>query len=83
MHPYEVEIPAHLVKAGTNVLEIEVSNLGANRIRAYDRKGVEWKLFDNANVMGFGTGRLLHSENWPVMPSGLIGPVKLENRRLR
>lgn len=81
MHPYSVEIPGRLVKAGTNTLEIEVSNLGANRIRAYDRKGVKWKTFGNANVMGFMTGRLLHAENWPVMPSGLAGPVRLEKTR--
>lgn len=80
MHPYSVEIPGRLVKGGTNILEIEISNLGANRIRAYDRKGVKWKTFENANVMGFMTGRLLHAEKWPVLPSGLIGPVKLDRR---
>lgn len=83
MHPYRLALPAELLREGENELEIEVANLGANRIRAYDRKGVEWKIFHNANVMGFGTGRLLHAENWPVLPSGLIGPARIESGIIR
>ena len=83
MHPYRLALPAEFLREGENELEIEVANLGANRIRTYDRKGVEWKIFHNANVMGFGTGRLLHAENWPVLPSGLIGPVKIVSEKIR
>lgn len=80
MHPYTLEIPAAALKQGENLLEVEVSNLGANRIRAYDRKGITWKVFENANVMGFMTGRLLKAGDWPILPSGLIGPVHLRKR---
>ncbi len=80
-HPYKLEIPRALVRDGENTLEIEVANLGANRIRAHDRKGVKWKIFENANIMKFASGRLLHAEDRPILPSGLEGPVRLSRPR--
>ena len=77
MHPYRLEIPATLLKEGENALEIEVSNLGANRIRAMDRKGVEWKNFEDINMVGIDY-KPLDASGWPVQPSGLIGPVTME-----
>ena len=77
MHPYRLEIPAALLKEGENTLEIEVTNLGANRIRALDRKGVKWKNFEDINMVGIDY-KPLDASNWPVQPSGLIGPVKME-----
>ena len=77
MHPYRLEIPATLLKEDENALEIEVSNLGANRIRALDRKGVEWKNFEDINMVE-SNYKPLDASNWPVQPSGLIGPVKME-----
>ena len=35
--------------AATNVLEVSVTNLSANRIRDLDRRGVPWKKFYNVN----------------------------------
>jgi len=77
MHPYRLEIPAALLKEGENTLEIEVTNLGANRIRALDRKGVKWKNFEDINMVGIDY-KPLNASNWPIQPSGLIGPVKME-----
>jgi len=77
MHPYRLQIPATLLKEGENALEIEVSNLGANRLRALDCKGVEWKNFEDINMVGIDY-KPLDASSWPVQPSGLIGPVKLE-----
>ena len=74
MHPYATTIRG---QAGTNVLEIEVTNLGANRIRAYDRKGVAWKTFEDANVAFYRGRGVLDASKWPVLPSGLLGPVAL------
>ena len=79
MHPYRLEIPAGLLKDGENALEIEVTNLGANRIRAMDRKGVEWKNFEDINIVGIDY-KPLDASGWPIQPSGLIGPVKIELR---
>lgn len=77
MHPYRCVIPAAALVTGTNTLEVEVTNLGANRIRAYDRKGVVWKTFEDANLASYRGRGLLDASAWPVLPSGLIGPVRL------
>ncbi len=79
MHPYRLEIPATMLKDGENTLEVEVTNLGANRIRAMDRKGVEWKNFEDINIVGMDY-KPLDASSWPVQPSGLLGPVTMELR---
>jgi hypothetical protein len=59
-----------------NVLEIEVTNVSANRIRDLDRRGVRWKNFHDANVMSLNY-RPLDASRWPLTESGLLGPVRL------
>ena len=59
-----------------NQLEIEVTNLAANRIRDLDQRGIEWKVFYDINVVGKNY-RPLDASQWPLRPSGLLGPVKL------
>lgn len=81
MHPYRIALPTRILSEGDNTLDVEVTNLGANRIRAYDRKGVQWKTFENWNVSSYGGGGRLDARNWPVHPSGLLGPVCLELER--
>jgi hypothetical protein len=61
---------------GENTLEIEVTNLSANRLRDLERRGVEWKIFYEINMVN------RHYEEfdatvWDPMPSGLLGPVTL------
>lgn len=65
-----------LRRAG-NVLEIEVTNLSANRIRDLDRRGVSWKVFHDINFVGIDY-RPFDASNWPVRPAGLLGPVTLQ-----
>ena len=45
---FRVDVPASAFRA-RNVLEIEVTNLMANRIADLDRRGVAWKKFYNIN----------------------------------
>ena len=59
-----------------NVLEIEVTNLSANRIRDLDVRGVPWKTFHDINYVGFDY-KPFDASHWPVRDSGLIGPVML------
>jgi hypothetical protein len=59
-----------------NRLEIEVTNLSANRIRDLDRRGVQWKVFYDINFVGIDY-KPFDASGWPVRPSGLIGPVLL------
>jgi len=56
------------LKKGANTIEVEVTNLAANRIRDLDRRKVEWKIM---NLRGLKAG------GWPLQPSGLLGPVTL------
>lgn len=63
-------------KPGKNFLEIEVTNLAANRIRDLDQRKVNWKYFYDANVLSRNY-RPLDASNWPLFDSGLLGPVTL------
>ncbi len=59
-----------------NVLEIEVTNLAANRIRDMDRRGQPWKVFREINFVDIHY-KPFDASGWPVRPSGLLGPVRL------
>jgi hypothetical protein len=73
--PFRTNIGAHL-RAGKNTLAIEVTNLAANRIRDLDRRKVEWKKFHEINFVNIFYKPFDASE-WPLQPSGLLGPVTL------
>jgi hypothetical protein len=62
---------------GRSTLEVEVTNVAANRIRDLDRRGVPWKRFHDANVLGVDY-KPLDASSWPVRPAGLLGPVTLQ-----
>ena len=74
--PYAFEVPAGLLRAEGNRLEVEVTNLGQNRIRDLDRRGVNWKYFKERNVFA-PNYKPLDASGWPLAPSGLFGPVKV------
>ena len=61
---------------GRNTLEIEVTNLAANRIRDLDQRRVNWKYFYDANVLSRNY-RPLDASHWRLFDSGLLGPVTL------
>jgi hypothetical protein len=68
--------------AAENVLEIDVTNLMANRIAAMDRAGVRWRKFYNVNFpsrfpQNRGRDGLFSAALWEAMDSGLLGPVTL------
>ena len=73
--PFTINLGAAL-KAGRNTLEIEVTNVAANRIADMDRRGVQWKIFRDANVLSTAYTKF-DASNWPVRDAGLIGPVQL------
>ena len=64
------------VKPGKNRLEVEVSNLAANRIADLDRRGVEWKRFHEINFVNVDY-KPFDASGWKLQPSGLLGPVCL------
>lgn len=71
--PYKVDFE---LSEGENRLDVEVTNVAANRIRDLDRRGVEWKVFKDINIVGINY-RPLDASRWPVREAGLLGPVTL------
>jgi hypothetical protein len=64
------------LKPKGNVLEVEVTNVSANRIRDLDRRGVKWKTFYDINFVNLDY-KPFDASNWPLTDSGLLGPVTL------
>ena len=74
--PFETNIGS-LLKDGENTIEVEVTNLPANRITDYDRRGVEWRIFHEINFVNI-TYQNTKFDTWGVVPSGLLGPVGIQ-----
>ena len=73
--PFTVKIGEYL-KSGTNSLEIDVTNLPANRIRDYDNRGVNWRIFKDINIVSVFY-RDIRFNSWRVSPSGLTSEVTI------
>ena len=73
--PFQCQISRY-IRSGKNVLEIEVTNLAANRIRDMDKRRVNWKYFYDINVVDKNY-KLFDASAWPLRYSGLLGPVRL------
>lgn len=73
--PFGVEL-GKFMQPGENLLEIEVTNVAANRIRDLDIRHVNWKSFYEINFVGKNY-RPLDASTWPIRESGLLGPVVL------
>lgn len=74
--PFRINVGSFL-KPGENTLEIDVTNLQANRIADYERRGVEWRKFKDANIASVTNARKFDFGEWPVVPSGLNSKVTL------
>ena len=72
--PYTVVL-SNLKPTG-NLLDIEVTGVAANRVRDLDRRGVEWRIFEDINFVGIGY-KPFDASRWPVRPQGLVGPMTL------
>jgi hypothetical protein len=77
--PFRAKVGPAL-RAGTNTLEVDVTNLAANRVRDLDVRGERWKYFHDANVVGRDY-KPLDASQWPLRDSGLLGPVTLQPLR--
>ena len=69
-------------------LEIEVTNLAANRIAALDKEAVPWRKFYNVNFparfpQNRGPDGLFSAAQWEPLESGLIGPVTVTGLKKR
>jgi hypothetical protein len=77
---YSITIPADML-LDENKLDINVSNLMANRIAYLDRQKVSWKKFYNINFPARKPenvkNNLFNASEWPVESSGITGAVWL------
>ena len=73
--PFTLRLPGNLRPKG-NLLEIEVTNLPANRIRDLDLRKVDWKVMKEINLVTLRY-KPFDASGWPLAPSGLLGPVRL------
>ena len=64
------------LKAGNNEIRIEVTNLPANRIADYDRRGIKWRKMEEINVVDINYKRTTY-DSWEPVPSGLNSEVRL------
>ncbi len=64
------------LKKGVNKIEIEVTNLSANRIRDLEIRKVDWKIMRDTNIVT-PAYKSFDGSIWPLQPSGLLGPVTL------
>jgi hypothetical protein len=65
------------LKPAGNVLEIDVTNVAANRLRDLDRRHVIWRKFNDINFASMSY-KSFDASNWPLYDSGLLGPVTLQ-----
>lgn len=72
--PFRISVGEHL-RQGINLLDVYVTNLQSNRIADYDRRGVEWKIFKDANISTLGGPA--YFGDWKTDPSGLCSEVNL------
>jgi hypothetical protein len=73
--PHRLDV-GDLLVAGKNVLEVEVTNLAANRIADLDRRKVQWKAFHEINFVNIDY-KNFDASGWKPLPSGMLGPVTL------
>lgn len=65
-----------ILKAGKNMIRIEVTNLPANRIADMDRKGIKWRRFKGLNMVDISYKQSDYS-SWKPVPSGMNSHVKI------
>ena len=81
LEPYRIFIPDDLLQK-KNTLQVEVTNLMANRIAFMDQQGLTYKKFYNINFPSWLSENrdkdgLFTAAKWTPIESGLIGPVTL------
>jgi len=65
----------NLVK-GKNILQVEVTNVAANRIRDLDIQGIVWRKFYDINFVNIDY-EPFDASGWEIRDAGLLGPVRL------
>lgn len=64
------------LQQGKNSLQIEVTNVAANRIRDLDINGIEWRKFYDINFVNIDY-EPFDASGWEIRDAGLFGPVSI------
>jgi len=72
--PYRIQTGP--LKPAGNLLEVDVTSVGANRIRDMDLRKIPWRVFYDINVVNTKY-QPFDASVWPIRPAGLLGPVRL------
>ncbi len=70
-YPFRVKVPARLLRKGSHLLEVKVTNVWNNRLVG-DLFLPEGERITRTNLQG------QHTKNSPLVPSGMLGPVTLQ-----
>ena len=73
--PFRLKVGDYLVP-GVNRIDVDVTNLPANRIADYDRRKTVWRIFKEINMVDLDYQQKQY-DKWEPMPSGLNSPVRL------
>lgn len=65
------------LKPGENEIILDVTSLQANRIAQFERDGVEWRKFKDANIASVTNARTFSFGDWETVPCGLNGAVSI------
>ena len=74
-YPFRVKVPGKLLRKGSHKLEVKVTNVWNNRLVG-DQLLPEEERVTRTNLQG------QHKKNSPLVSSGLLGPVTLEQVNL-
>jgi hypothetical protein len=72
----DFKIKVDNLEQGKNILQIEVTNVAANRIRDLDIRGVEWRNFNDINFVNIDY-EPFDASGWEIRDAGLLGPVQI------
>jgi len=70
------KIKVENLEKGKNILQIDVTNVAANRIRDMDINKVEWRRFYDINLVNIDY-EPFDASGWEISDAGLLGPVTL------
>lgn len=73
-NPFELDLME--LSPGNHTLELKITNLGANRIRAKEKRGEVWTIFNEINMVN-KEYKKWNASGWEITPSGLLNPPKL------
>lgn len=79
--PFRLYIGKYL-NPGDNTITVDVTNLQANRIADYERRGIKWRKFKDTNINSVTGARTFNFGEWDIVPSGLNSSVTLTPLKL-